>query len=231
MEEEKIPYAPSEEDEDTPAPGPKKLPPNIPALIVAAILVIVVVWGLAHLATLARPWFSSLIPKPGNKAPAAYPTAVISNKPIGTAVAPTSPARTAKPAPRASAPATPPDLSVHILDIGVIDPATGNFINRAPTSPDDMAAVRFDIANAGGSSTGQWHFSASLPMSPSAHAYQSPAQEPLGPGDHIVNTLRFSPVVSGGGSFSVLVDPQGAVRESNEGNNAAAIFVPIPAYY
>lgn len=124
----------------------------------------------------------------------------------------------------------PADLSVHIVAVGVIDPGTGAFIARTPTSPSDMAAVEFDIANVGNSSTGTYYFQAQLPTQ-SGYNYQSPAQASLAPGDHVLNTLRFTQVAAGGGTFTVTVDPAGNVADYNANNNYASQFVPMPNYY
>lgn len=234
MAEQKFPYAGREDDEDIAPPPPwhQRLSSNLPALIGFVILVVIVVWGVAHLLVLAQPWFSSLIEKPRvtQVTQTAHPANTISSGTLS--VAPPASNNNIHPQkPATHTQATPADLSVHVLDIGVIDPATGAFVNRAPTSPADLAAVRFDIANDGGASTGAWYFSAQLPTATAPYRYNSPEQEPLGPGDHIVNTLRFSPVVSLGGIFNVIVDPQGIVNESNETNNTATQFVPMPAYY
>jgi hypothetical protein len=115
---------------------------------------------------------------------------------------------------------SPADLSVRILATGVID-MYGNFAQRAPISPDEVAAVKFDIANNGGRATGTWYFTVNLPTNP-GHTYQSPAQASLSPGSHIENILRFRPVAQDGGNVYVAVDPQNIVTESSEGNNAAS---------
>lgn len=114
----------------------------------------------------------------------------------------------------------PADLSVHIITIGVIDPPSGALINRAPTSPNDIVAVEFDIANVGGTSTGSWYFQALLPVPP-PNTYTSVAQISLKPGEHIVNTLRFSQAIPHG-TFTVIADPINQVVESNKTNNTAA---------
>lgn len=80
------------------------------------------------------------------------------------------------------------------------------------------ATVTFDIGNIGGSPTGSYYFSASLPTV--SGVYTSPMQVSLNPGDHIVNTLSFGPV-QGGGVFSVTIIPGGA--DSNAGNNSSSI--------
>ena len=113
----------------------------------------------------------------------------------------------------------PADLSVRIIATGVID-AYGNFVQRAPMNPNEIAAVKFDIGNIGGTSTGLWYFTVQLPTDP-MYTYQSPAQMSLAPGGHIENILRFRPMNAGGGQVSVWVDPQNLVRESSEANNNA----------
>ena len=122
----------------------------------------------------------------------------------------------------------PADLSVRILAVGVID-MYGNFVQRAPVSPDEISAVKFDIANNGGRATGNWYFNVILPTNPT-YTYQSPMQASLTPGSHIENTLRFRPVTQGGGTVLVSVDPQGMVSEASEGNNSASQWISAPAW-
>ncbi len=118
----------------------------------------------------------------------------------------------------------PADLSVQILAVGVIDPVTGAFIQRPPMNPNEIAAVKFDIGNRGGTATGVWYFNVQLPTNPS-YLYQSPAQMSLAPGSHIENILRFRPMSAGGGTVNVYVDPQNMVGESNESNNTVSQWV------
>lgn len=117
-----------------------------------------------------------------------------------------------------------PDLAVRILAVGMIDPYSGVFVQRMPNNPNDVMAVKFDIANVGAGPSGTWYFSAQLPTSP-ASPYFSPAQRSLGRGDHIENTLRFNRVMAGGGNFTVTVDPSNAVGELNESNNYTSQWV------
>jgi hypothetical protein len=176
-----------------------------------------------------QPWFSALIPT-GPKVTITEPTTTSTTLPKPVVGAPARPSTPTTKPPVAGA-MIPADLSVRILAVGVIDPVSGVFVNRPPVSPADVAAVQFDISNDGGSSTGAWYFSAQLPTTVRGYPYRSPVQEPLGPGDQIVNTLRFSPIISGGGIFNVIIDSEGMVDESNETNNTATQFVPMPAYY
>lgn len=124
----------------------------------------------------------------------------------------------------------PADLSVRIMAVGVIDPTTGQFVANAMPSPNDISAVEFDIANYGSGASGTWYFEANLPTT-GGYDYISPAQASLAPGDHIVNILRFNPVAPGGGIFSVAVDPNNEINDSNRGNNYASISVAAPTYY
>ncbi len=138
-------------------------------------------------------------------------------------VAPTQPSEP-------STPVTPgtPDLSVKILAVGVID-MNGMFVPRQPMHAGEIAAVKFDIANNGSASTGNWYFNVQLPMQGS-YTYSSPVQMSLAPGAHIENTLRFRPVASGGGTIVVNVDSTGAVAESNEGNNSSSLWLNAPTF-
>jgi len=111
----------------------------------------------------------------------------------------------------------PADLSIRMITAGVIDPS-GALINRAPISPREIMGIEFDIANIGGSATGSWYFTASLPTGPSNYAYTSPIQISLAPGEHIVYVLRFSPNMLGRAAI-IQVDPINRVFEANETNN------------
>lgn len=127
-----------------------------------------------------------------------------------------------------TAPSGPADLSVKIIAVGVED-MYGNFVQRAPISPDEITAIKFDIGNNGGTATGSWYFSVQLPTNP-AYNYQSPVQASLAPDGHIVNTLRFRPLNPGGGTVFVSVDGANMVKESNESNNNASTWMTAPMW-
>ncbi len=111
----------------------------------------------------------------------------------------------------------PADLQVRMITVGVMHPS-GALINRMPTSPSDIIGVEFDIANVGGSATGSWYFSATLPTGGGTYPYHSPTQIPLAPGEHIVSVLRFSPNMRPG-TITITADPSNIIREGNESNN------------
>jgi hypothetical protein len=123
-------------------------------------------------------------------------------------------------------------LRVQILALGVIDRNTGMFVQRAPAYPEDIAAAQFDIANIGGSRSDVYYFSANIPTM-GGYVYNSPAQAPLAPGDHVVNTLRWTlsqPV----GTFTVALS-----GDNNTANDYASATItsgyyggyPQPVYY
>ncbi len=125
------------------------------------------------------------------------------------------PTPTPSPTPR---PVTPADLSVRVIAVGVIDSYTGAFSARAPYSPNEVSAVQFDIQNVGGSHSGSYTFQAQIPTS-QPYTFSSQVQPSLAPGAHVVNTLRFSPAMSG--TFSVQVSGS----DSNKTNNYASSWV------
>lgn len=108
-------------------------------------------------------------------------------------------------------PAGPSDLSVQIISV-VPDGAGG-------------AIATFDIGNVGQSSTGVYDFTAQLPTA-DGYLYRSPLQSSLAPGEHIVNTLRFSQAESG--VFSVVVDLASTKYESSTDNNYASRTISMP---
>lgn len=131
----------------------------------------------------------------------------------------------AKPKPTPSTPsyppqraATPADLSVRIVAVGVIDPYTGAFVARNPVSPSEVSAVQFDIENIGGTASGSYTFDANIPTS-QPYVFTSQVQPSLAPGSHVVNTLRFSPALDG--QFSVQV----RAYDANQSNNVASRWV------
>lgn len=136
-----------------------------------------------------------------------------------------------KPAPKPITPAAPapkavgmPDLTIRPIAMGVIDPRTGMFIQKNVFGSYETVTYKFDVANRGTGRSGSWSFTADLPTNP-PKPYQSPMQNPLGPGDHIEFTLNFNAPSSG--SVMIHVDTSNAVAESNEGNNMLTDYISV----
>lgn len=147
----------------------------------------------------------------------------------GTAPAPSTSTTNEPAAVQPVAPTGKPDITVRIIAVGVINPMTNAFESRYPVGPEEIAAVQFDIANNGSAATGNYFFTVDLPMQ-GGYLYTSPTQASLTSGSHVVSTLRFKPVQSGGGSITVRADSTYAVGESNESNNTASIYVNGPMW-
>lgn len=101
----------------------------------------------------------------------------------------------------------PADLSVRIIAESVDQYGNG--------------IVTFNISNVGGTTSGSYYFSAQMPTSSPA-PYTSALQAPLTPGSYIVDTLRFSPAVSG--TFSVSI----GARDNNQTNDYASVWINAP---
>lgn len=116
-----------------------------------------------------------------------------------------------------------PDLSVRVIAYGLVDQKTGVFTQRSEI-PHDLpkgkrAALRFEVVNLGTKESGRWKFEAELPTSPS-YTYTSDKQQTLFPGDKIEYTIGFDRVRnSDEGAYTITVDQDDDINESNERNN------------
>ena len=86
------------------------------------------------------------------------------------------------------------------------------FVNRPPVYFDDIAAAQFDITNVGGSTSDVYYFSANLPTA-GGYVYNSPAQARLAPGDHVINTLRWTNSAAYGTFTVALTGDQNPVND------------------
>ncbi len=112
------------------------------------------------------------------------------------------------------------DLSVRVLDTGVIDRYTGQYRVTTNLSSQDRAAVRFEVTNIGGQTTGSWRFTANLPTSDSTQFYTSAYQTSLTPGQGRIFTLGFDNLqYQGNNTVSVTIDSDNQVDELRNDNN------------
>jgi len=112
------------------------------------------------------------------------------------------------------------DLSVKILETGVVDKTTGAFTASSTPSRSSRVAVRFAVENIGTKTSPQWNFNAVLPTIPS-NIFSSPMQQALAPGDRIEFTIGFDSFdpAKPNGEFIVNVDPSNSFNEKREDNN------------
>ena len=132
----------------------KKLFLNLLAIVGFVIVIVVVILGLFRLATFSKSWFYSLFSLKA-KTTQAIATSTTKEKTPVSSPAP-APTTSTQPSAASGVDVNLPDLSVRILSVGVIDPISGNIIQREPTSPNDLVAVRFLISNGGGAPAGSW---------------------------------------------------------------------------
>ncbi len=114
------------------------------------------------------------------------------------------------------------DLSVRVLEVGVVDKTTGAFTASSTpmrNPPGARIAVRFAVENLGTKRSPQFDFTSVLPTFPS-YVFVSPMQPELDPRDRIEFTLGFDTFdQSGKGTFVVNVDPSSRINERNKDNN------------
>jgi hypothetical protein len=119
---------------------------------------------------------------------------------------------------------TKADLAVTLVATGIIDPTTGAFVPTQQIQTTNQIAIRFRVSNNGGTATGPWNFSATLPtIDPSKAHYTSPQEPSLGPGSGIYFTLSFGGVIPGQSQIVITADPNGSVSETNKANNRLVI--------
>lgn len=116
------------------------------------------------------------------------------------------------------------DLSVRIIDTGVVNRNTNILTPTASVNSGDRVGVRFEVINNGSTATGNWQFSANLPTSDyNAVNYSSDVQPSLNPGERFVFTLSFDNIRNiGNNTATITVDSSNQVYESSESNNTVS---------
>ncbi len=113
-----------------------------------------------------------------------------------------------------------PDLTVNILDIGVMGQNNNQFYYSNNLTVDDKVAVKFEIQNTGDTSTGVWSFKADLPTTDNNNdVFYSGNQSSLAPGEKRVFTLGFDNPEQGTHTIKIVVDDGNNIKEDNENNN------------
>mgnify|MGYP001579667849 FL=1 len=114
------------------------------------------------------------------------------------------------------------DLAGRIIEVGIVDNATGAFTaSSTPTRTPQggRVAVRFAIENIGTKTSPTFVFNAVLPTFP-GHVYSSPNQIALNPGDRIEYTIGFDSFAQASSAeFTLNIDPTNSVNERNKDNN------------
>lgn len=121
-----------------------------------------------------------------------------------------------------------PDLSVRITAVGYLTTSSADsFVESSSVPRGERPAVKFTVTNFGTNRAGAWRFEAELPTRRS-FTYRSPSQQSLNPGESIEYTLGFDQPDRGADQeILIRLDQDGAVEESNEGNNRATASVDV----
>ena len=118
----------------------------------------------------------------------------------------------------------PADLTIEIIDTGIINDATNIFQHATSASAGVRAGVVFDIKNLGGVPSQPWTFRALLPVANSD--FNSDIQDPLAPGDRVRFTIGFRDLASTGTNLiTITVDPSNQLSDANRANNAASTTI------
>jgi len=121
-----------------------------------------------------------------------------------------------------------PDLAVNILEFGTIDRNTGGFIATSTIVRGDEAAVRFEVVNVGTNVSGLWNFRAILPTFSVPEYKPNELQFSLNPGERIEYTISFDRLVHATeGLFTIDIDPDNQINETNRINNRARVTIGI----
>jgi len=111
------------------------------------------------------------------------------------------------------------DLAAEILEIGIIDKETNNFIATSTLSTKNQLAIKFLISNKGTKTAEGWTFNLVLPTDP-FYIYHSSNQENLKPNESIEYMISFDkPMISEEARIVLNADPTSSFFESNEDNN------------
>ena len=132
--------------------------------------------------------------------------------------------------PTPSNPSGTADLSVKIIDVGIVSRSSSEFTATSSVRATDRAAVRFTVENLGTKVSDSWTFSAVLPTSP-AYIFDSQSQRVLLPGERIEFTLGFDSIVAPTDTalahITINIDPTNSLREVTKNNNIAKTTIIV----
>ena len=110
------------------------------------------------------------------------------------------------------------DLEIRNLEVGYMD--RSRFREDDDIDDNDDAAIRFEVINRGGESTGSWRFEVEeTPYDGSNNDYRSNRQDSLRPGESTTIIVEFENPDEGRYDIEVNIDSDDDVDEENERNN------------
>jgi hypothetical protein len=120
------------------------------------------------------------------------------------------------------------DLAVAIVDEGIADPSTGNFVSTRNFAANNTVVIKFQVTNIGNKSTGLWGFQTTQPMTNPVDSVKSAAGlHSLAPGQSTGPiTLALSGINPIGGTVVITAAPGYAASEIQTSNNSIQVVIP-----
>ena len=116
------------------------------------------------------------------------------------------------------------NLSIEIIDVGIINESTNVFQHATSVSQNMRAGTVFDVTNRGGVASQPWTFRALLPVA--SGAFRSDTQDPLAPGSKVRFTIGFKDLTNAGNnSIIITVDPDNQLSDADRTNNTASTSI------
>ncbi len=167
-----------------------------------------------------------------NKEPT--PTPSVTSVPTATPVSTGTPQATPYVTPITTPTYVPPsetgfaDLSIRLVDQGIIDPVSRQFISTRNYTAADAVVLKFQISNIGTKRTGAWNFRTTQPMNiASDYTRTSGPLATLLPGYSTgIVTLSLSGIRAEGGVVSIIANPNQSTYEANYSNNSIQVQIP-----
>lgn len=119
-----------------------------------------------------------------------------------------------------------PDFQVRILEVGIMDIYNNTFIKTNNIYSNNKVAVKFEVQNIGGTSTGYFDMRVDVPTEDEdSQLYRS--LSPIAPGGKTEFTIGFDNPDTGNQTITVRIDPDNDIRENSESNNRASQSIYI----
>ena len=119
------------------------------------------------------------------------------------------------------------DLSVKILDTGIIDRSSGQYFATSRIGSGDRAGLRFQVTNNGSRASGSWVFRISLPDSNDNFDTDS-TQPSLAGGETRIYTVGLDGLNrNDNNSVEINVDPNDRIDETRENNNSDSTDINV----
>lgn len=119
------------------------------------------------------------------------------------------------------------DADLYFGDLEVGRLSGSRFVEDDTAEEGDDVAIRFEVRNKGGESTGSWRFEVDNMPFDNDDTYRSDRQDSLKPGEVRELTLEFENIDSGNYTIKVILDSSKDVKEESESNNTKTVKLEV----